>query len=108
MASEAKLLTVQFLQWLAVRPRLHAEVRNAWSSTCPLNCAFEDAICDDLVERGAGGHLVLSERGRARLAGAAADRSACLTRPAEYRTAPPPFDKQRPPLEENTRERHRP
>jgi len=71
MASEAKLLTVQFLQWLAARPRSHAEVRNAWSSTCPLNCAFEDAICDDLVERSADGHLVLSERGRARLAEAA-------------------------------------
>jgi hypothetical protein len=71
MASEAKLLTVQFLQWLAARPRSHAEVRNAWSSTCPLNCAFEDAISDDLVERSRDGHLVLSERGRARLAEAA-------------------------------------
>ena len=74
MATEAKLLTVQFLQWLAARPRSHAEVRNAWSSTCPLNCAFEDAICDDLVERSQDGHLVLSERGRARLAEAALDR----------------------------------
>jgi len=68
MASEAKLLTVQFLQWVAVRPRSYAEVRDAWSSTCPLNCAWEDAISDDLVERGADGHLVLSERGRTRLA----------------------------------------
>ena len=71
MASEAKLLTVQFLQWLAVRPRRYGEVRDAWSSTCPLNCAFEDAISDDLVERSADGHLILSERGRARLAEAA-------------------------------------
>ncbi len=68
MASEAKLLTVQFLQWLAVRPRLYAEVRDAWSSTCPLNCAWEDAVSDDLVARSADGHLVLSARGRARLA----------------------------------------
>ncbi len=68
MASEAKLLTVQFLQWVAVRPRSYAEVRDAWSSTCPLNCAWEDAISDDLVERGADRHLVLSARGRARLA----------------------------------------
>ena len=72
MASEAKLLTVQFLQWLAVRPRRHAEVRNAWSSTCPLNCAFEDAISDDLVQRTPDGHLVLTGRGRARLAEPAA------------------------------------
>lgn len=67
MASEAKLLTLQFLQWLAARPRPYAEVRNAWSSTCPLTCAWEDAISDDLVERTADGHLVLTERGRAQL-----------------------------------------
>ena len=74
MATEAKLLTVQFLQWVAVRPRSYAEVRDAWSSTCPLNCAWEDAVSDDLVERSAEGRLVLSERGRALLAEAAGDR----------------------------------
>ncbi len=74
MASEAKLLTVQFLQWVAARPRSYAEVRDTWSSTCPLNCAWEDAVSDDLVARSADGHLVLSERGRARLAGAVCDR----------------------------------
>ena len=40
---------MQFLEWLASRPRRYAEVREAWSSTCPLNCAWEDAIADDLV-----------------------------------------------------------
>ena len=44
VASEAKLLTVQFLKWIAERPRRYAELRDAWSSTCPLNCAWEDAI----------------------------------------------------------------
>ena len=68
MASEAKLLTVQFLKWVAERPRLYAEVRAAWSSTCPLNCAWEDAITEDLVERGADGSLALTARGRAKLA----------------------------------------
>jgi hypothetical protein len=68
MASEAKFLTVQFLQWLVARPRSHAEVRNAWSSTCPLNCAFEDAVCDGLVERNSDGYLVLSARGWEHLA----------------------------------------
>jgi hypothetical protein len=67
MASEAKLLTVQFLQWLAARPRSYAEVRDAWSSTCPLNCAWEDAIADDLVRHRGDGQIVLTERGRARL-----------------------------------------
>jgi len=67
MASAATFLTEQFLEWLAVRPRPDAEVRNAWSSTCPLNCAFEDALTDDLVRRTADSYVILTERGRARL-----------------------------------------
>ena len=67
MASEAKLLTLQFLQWVAARPRRYAEVREAWSSTCPLNCAWEDAVSDDLVRQTADGCVVLTEAGRARL-----------------------------------------
>lgn len=67
MASEATLLTVQFLQWLSVRPRRYAEVRDAWSSTCPLNCAWEDAIADDLVRHQADGSIALTARGRERL-----------------------------------------
>ena len=78
MASEAKLLTVQFLRWVAERPRHYGEMRNAWSSTCPLTCAWEDAISDDLVERSADGRLVLSERGRTRLAGLAGAAIASL------------------------------
>ncbi len=68
MASEAKLLTRQFLEWMAARPRRYAEVRQAWASTCPLNCAFEDAITDDLIAHTGDGHVALTERGRARLA----------------------------------------
>jgi len=79
MASEAKLLTLQFLQWLATRPRRHAEVREAWSSTCPLNCAWEDAISEDLVHYAPDGLLVLTERGRARLR--EANRTAMPTPP---------------------------
>ncbi len=71
MATEAKLLTVQFLQWVAARPRNYAETRAAWSSTCPLNCTWEDAIGEDLVARLADGRVVLTERGRAHLAVAA-------------------------------------
>ena len=70
MAGEAKLLTVQFLEWLAARPRRYAEVREAWSSTCPLNCAWEDAVADDLVRHCPDGLIVLTEQGRARLGGA--------------------------------------
>ena len=67
MASEATFLSVQFLRWVSERPRRHAELREAWSSTCPLNCAWEDAVSDDLVRYAADGTLVLTERGRERL-----------------------------------------
>jgi hypothetical protein len=67
MASEAKFLMVQFLGWVAARPRRIAEVRAAWASTCPLNCVWEDALCDGLVECRSDGTVVLSARGRARL-----------------------------------------
>ena len=79
MASDAKLLTVQFLKWVAERPRSYAELREAWSSTCPLNCAWEDAIADDLIVCAADGSLVLTARGRASLAGA--DAGAAISPP---------------------------
>jgi hypothetical protein len=71
MASEATLLTVQFLRWVAARPRRYAEMREAWGSTCPLTCAWEDAIADNLVRRTADGRLALTEQGRERLDAAA-------------------------------------
>lgn len=67
VASEATFLIDQFLRWVAERPRRHAELRDTWSSTCPLNCAWEDAISDDLVRYDRNGALVLTDRGRARL-----------------------------------------
>ena len=67
MASEAKLLMLQFLQWVAARPRGYAEVREAWSSSCPLNCAWEDAITDNLVRQTREGWVVLTASGLARL-----------------------------------------
>ena len=70
MAGEAKLLTLQFLKWVAERPRSYAELRDAWSSTCPLNCAWENAVADDLIERRPDGSLLLTALGQARLVGA--------------------------------------
>ena len=67
MASEATFLMIQFLDWVDRRPRCYAELRDAWSSTCPLNCAWEDAVADDLVRYDGDGRLVLTGRGRARL-----------------------------------------
>ncbi len=67
MASEATFLMVQFLDWVDARPRGVAEVRSTWSSTCPLNCAWEDALTEDLVALTDDGRVVLSRRGRTRL-----------------------------------------
>jgi hypothetical protein len=67
MASQATFLTVQFLDWVKDRPRTIADIRDAWTSTCPLNSAWEDAIADDLVAFEPGGRLLLTAKGRARL-----------------------------------------
>jgi len=67
MATEAKFLIVQFLEWIEARPRRVAEARVAWSSTCPLNCAWEDALTDNMVVLTRDGHVVLTPYGQALL-----------------------------------------
>lgn len=67
MASEAKFLMAQFLEWIEAKPRRIAEVRAAWSSTCPLNCAWEDALAENMVALSRDGDVVLTPLGRARL-----------------------------------------
>ncbi len=68
------LLTLQFLAWIDARLRTYAEARQAWRSTCPTTCAWEDALSESLIEfKTDGGRLtgssrvVLSARGRALL-----------------------------------------
>lgn len=67
MASEGKHLMAQFLEWIEAKPRRVAEVRAAWGSTCPLNCAWEDALAEDMVALSRDGDVVLTPLGRARL-----------------------------------------
>lgn len=67
MTSEARLLVVQFLRWVDSRPRTYADVQEAWQSTCPLNCAWEDATSDALVAFDGDARLVLTATGRERL-----------------------------------------
>ncbi|HEX6842612.1 MAG TPA: hypothetical protein VF113_13840 [Stellaceae bacterium] len=76
MSASPSLLTLQLLSWLAARPRSYAELKDAWRSTCPLTCAWEDAFADGLValaagsERSDGARVVLTPQGRAALAAA--------------------------------------
>jgi hypothetical protein len=69
MASEAKLLMAQFLAWVAARPRGVGETRATWASTCPLNCAWEDALADNMVVLSRDGRVELTAFGRAHLEG---------------------------------------
>ena len=51
----AKLLMLEFLAWVANRPRTYGEAMNAWQSTCPRHTIWEDAMINgyiDLERRG--------------------------------------------------------
>jgi hypothetical protein len=63
----AALLTVQFLAWLADRPRSYGEVMEAWRSSCPRLTIWEDALADDLVRCDGNRIVGLTARGRALL-----------------------------------------
>ncbi len=76
MPQSVNLLTVQFLVWVASRPRTYAEAKEAWRSTCPMTCAWEDAISEGLIQFESEGdkaadhaRVTLTPRGRALLDG---------------------------------------
>jgi hypothetical protein len=76
MSDPAHALTLQFLAWVAERPRTYAQAMEAWRSTCPRLSIWEDAILDGLVVFAGGttrdqSRVVLTAKGRARLRGAA-------------------------------------
>jgi hypothetical protein len=85
--SKASLLTIQLLSWVAARQRSYAELKEAWRSTCPLTCAWEDAFNDGLVAlatdsaRTDRASVVLTPRGRDALAASGERRE----------PTPPPF-----------------
>jgi len=93
MSDPAHALTLQFLAWVAERPRSYADAMEAWRSTCPRLSIWEDAILDGLVEfdSTAGAtrnqsRVLLTSRGRARLA-ASRDPRAGARHDAAGRTA---------------------
>jgi hypothetical protein len=70
MSQSASLIMIQFLAWVADRPRTYAQTMEAWRSTCPRLSVWEDAIIDGLVciENDANRAVSLTPRGRAVLA----------------------------------------
>lgn len=67
MSQSQPLIMIQFLAWVADRPRNYAQCMDAWRSTCPRLSVWEDAIIEDLVriENDARRGVGLTERGRA-------------------------------------------
>ena len=41
---------LQFLAWIAERPRTYAQTMDAWRSSCPRLSAWEDATANGLVD----------------------------------------------------------
>ena len=70
---------LEFLGWVAARPRTYEDTMEAWRTSCPRLSAWEDALSDQLV-RTEQGHaaaqgqvaVLLTEQGAAFLGGARA------------------------------------
>jgi len=62
----ASLIMLQFLTWVADRPRNYAEAMAAWRSSCPRLSVWEDAIIGGLVrvENAPDRAVTLTRRGR--------------------------------------------
>jgi hypothetical protein len=69
MSDSPSLIMVQFLTWVAERPRTRDDAVEAWHS-CPHIAAYEDAIVDGFVRIENDGRrtIALTPRGRAALA----------------------------------------
>jgi hypothetical protein len=68
MSEPASLIMLQFLGWVADRPRTREQAVEAWHS-CPHISVWEDAIVDGLVSTENNGRrtIALTRRGRALL-----------------------------------------
>jgi hypothetical protein len=57
---------LQFLSWIASRKRTHADVMDAWQSSCPRLSVWEDAVIDGYVQYAgdAARNVVLTRLGR--------------------------------------------
>lgn len=66
MSEPASLIMLQFLAWVADRPRTYPETMDAWRSTCPHLSVWEDAIVERLVriDNGNGRAVVLTPEGQ--------------------------------------------
>lgn len=79
MEPQPSLIMIQFLQWVADRPRRRADVLDAWQSSCPRFPVWEDARAEGLVRQRGGdqgeNRVELTARGRRALARAGANQT---------------------------------
>jgi hypothetical protein len=70
LPQQPSLIMIQFLAWVADRPRNYAQTMDAWRSSCPRLSVWEDAILDGLIriERNANRSIRLTPLGAAMLA----------------------------------------
>ncbi|MGZ8499379.1 MAG: hypothetical protein ACXW5W_13155 [Candidatus Binatia bacterium] len=50
MSDSVNSLMLEFLSWVASRPRTYDEAMEAWQSHCPRQTIWEDAIIEGLIE----------------------------------------------------------
>ena len=70
MTQAPRALILDFLEWIAVRPRPYDEVMNAWRTSCPRLPVWEDAVAHGWVARrreNAQTFVELTEAGRSLL-----------------------------------------
>jgi hypothetical protein len=66
MSVPPSLIMIQFLSWVADRPRSYAQTMEAWRTTCPRLSVWEDAVIEGLVRiEGELRSVILTSRGRA-------------------------------------------
>jgi hypothetical protein len=61
-------LLLDLLEWIARQPRSHADVMEAWRTSCPRLPVWEEATDRGFVQRSAGGpaaQIALTDAGRA-------------------------------------------
>jgi hypothetical protein len=70
MPDQPSLIMIQFLAWMADRPRNYAQTMEAWRSSCPRLSVWEDAIIEGLIriDNNANRSVRLTSRGSAVLA----------------------------------------
>lgn len=78
MPPTPSLPMVQFLTWIASRRRTHADVMDAWQSSCPRLSVWEDAVIEGYVQFAgdAARSVLLTPRGSTALNTRTTDRLA--------------------------------